>query len=218
MGNNDGNAGSWPAGWLPRMAALAFALACGAPACAGDISDDTDRISGERRIAYTADGSRDLARPVFTFDASFIGDEATSVVNLAFVSGGDGTGPARPRFAGCHDIQWFVDGQPLATVRASHRDRVIDGETIEMIEQDVTSSWVVAIGRAQAVRYRVCRDEFTLTANDIDAFSVIAAKLTSPVISSAAPRSPAPSTAKEVDYKGMNWRPKNQGTMFPARQ
>jgi len=217
MGNNEGNTGRWPCRWLPCVASLAIALACVAPVHARNISDDTDRISGERTIAYTADGSRDLARPVFTFNASFVGGESASMVNLAFVSGGDGTSPARPRFAACHNIEWLVDGAPLAAGPATHRDRVIDGETIEMIEQDVTPSWVTAIGGANSVRYRVCRDEFELTASDIDAFSVIAAKLTSPLISSAVPRTSAPSSASEVEYKGMNWRPKNQGSLFPAR-
>lgn len=217
MGNTDRNTGRRPGGWWPRVVLLAIALASVAPARARTVSDDTDRISGERTIAYIADGSRDLARPVFTFNASSVGGEFTSGVNLAFVSGGDGASPAGPRFAACHDIEWFVDGAPLAAGRASHRDRVIDGETIEMIDQEVTSSWVTAIGRAQTVRYRVCRDEFALSPNDIDAFSVIASKLTSPVISPAAPRASAPSSTNEVEYKGMNWRPKNQGTMFPSR-
>lgn len=217
MGNTDRNTGRRLRGWWPCVVLVAISLASIAPARARTVSDDTDRISGERTIAYTADGSTDLARPVFTFNASFVGEASSSAINLAFVSRDEGGGIPAPRYAACHGVEWIVDGQPLATASASHRGNVIDGERIELIAQDVSPVWVVAIGRAQTVRYRVCRDEYALTPDDIGAFAVIAAKLTSPLISSTAPRTSAPSPANEVEYKGMNWRPKNQGSLFPAR-
>lgn len=219
MGNTDRNTGRRPGGWLLRIALLAIALANAAPVCARTVSDDTDRISGERTIAYTADGSTDLTRPVFTFNADFVGETASSAINLAFVSRSEGRGAPAPRFAACHGIEWSVDGKPLATGTASHRGRVIDGEMIELIEQAVTPAWVAAIGNARAVRYRVCRDEYALTAGDIGAFAVIAAKLKGAAPSASASRAdaPAPAPASEVKYEGMNWRPKGQGTMFPSR-
>ena len=219
MGNTDRNTGRRPGGWWPRFVLLAIALAGVAPVCARTISDDTDRISGERSIAYTADGSTDLARPVFTLNASLVGEVSSSAINLAFVSRNEGGGAPAPRFAACHGVEWWVDGKPLATAPASHRGRVIDGEMIELIGQDVTPAWVASIGSAQAVRYRVCRDEYALTAGDINAFAVIAARLKGATSSASASRTgvPAPAPASEVKYEGMNWRPKGQGTMFPSR-
>jgi hypothetical protein len=198
---------------------LAIALAGVAPVCARTVSDDTDRISGERSIAYTADGSTDLARPVFTFNASFVGEASSSAINLAFVSRSEAGGVPAPRFAACHGVDWLVDGKPLATAPASHRGRVIDGEMIELIGQDVTPAWVATIGSAQTVRYRVCRDEYAFTPGDINAFAVIAAKLKGAAPSASASRTgvPAQAPASEVKYEGMNWRPKGQGTMFPSR-
>jgi hypothetical protein len=220
MGITDRNAGHWPEGWLLRIALLAIVLAGAAPVCARTVSDDTDRVSGERTIAYTADGSTDLARPVFTFNANLVGEDSSSAVTLAFVSRGESGAPA-PRFAACHGIEWIVDGKPLATAPASHRGNVIDGEMIELIGQEVTPAWAAAIGNARAVRYRVCRDEYALTPGDIGAFAVIAAKLKSaaPSVSASASRAQAPAAtpATEVKYEGMNWRPKGQGTMFPSR-
>lgn len=217
MGNFDGNTGCPMGGW-PLRIALAMALAVVLPVHARTVSDDTDRISGERTIAYTADGSADLARPVFTFNASFVGETSSSAITLAFVSRSEDGVPAS-RFAACHGVEWLVDGKPLATAPASHRGRVIDGEMIELIGQDVTPAWAASIGRAQAVRYRVCRDEYALTSRDIGAFAVIAAKLKGAVLSPSAsrPGAPAPASANEVKYEGMNWRPKGQGTMFPSR-
>lgn len=219
MGNFDGNTGCPLGGW-PMRIALATALAVALPAHARTISDDTDRISGERTVAYTADGSTDLARPVFTFNASFAGGTSSSAINLAFVSRDEGGGVPAPRFAGCHGVEWIVDGQPMTTTAASHRSNIIDGERIELIGQGVSPEWVAAIGNARTVRYRVCRDEYALTPGDIDAFAVIAAKLKG-AVSYASPASradkPAPSPASEVKYEGMNWRPKGQGTMFPSR-
>ena len=218
MGNLEEITGCQSGGWRMRIV-LAMALAAALPAHARTVSDDTYRISGERTIAYTADGSTDLARPVFTFNASLVGEASSSAITLAFVSRSDeGVAPA-PRFSACHGIEWLVDGKSLAATSASHRGNVIDGEMIELVEQDVTSDWVVAIGKAQAVRYRVCRDEYALTPGDIDAFGMIAAKLKGATYSSSASRTgaPAPAPAGEVKYEGMNWRPKGQGTMFPSR-
>jgi len=222
MGNLEEVTGCQSGGWRMRIV-VAMALAAALSAHARTIGDDTDRISGERTIAYTADGSTNLARPVFTFNASLVGEASSSpissAITLAFVSRSDeGVAPA-PRFAACHGIEWLVDGKPLAATPASHRGNVIDGEMIELVEQDVTSDWVVAIGKARSVRYRVCRDEYALTPGDIDAFGAIAAKLKGATYSSSVPRTgaPAPAPAGEVKYEGMNWRPKGQGTMFPSR-
>ena len=219
MGNTEENTGRQPGGWRPRVVLLAIALASVAPVCARTVSDDTDRISGERTIAYIADGSTDLTRPVFTFNANLVGEASTSAINLAFVSRSEGSGVPAPRFAGCHGVEWLVDGRPLATAPASHRGNVIDGEMIELIEQDVTLEWVAVIGNAKSVHYRVCRDEYALTVGDIGAFGVIAARLKGATYSPSASRtgSPAPTPASEVKYEGMNWRPKGQGTMFPSR-
>lgn len=219
MGNTDRKTGYRPGGWWLRVVLLAIALAGAVPVCARTVSDDTDRISGERTVAYTADGSTDLARPVFTFNASFAGADSSSMIRLAFVSRSEAGGIPAPRFAACHGIEWFVDGKPLATGTASHRGSVIDGEMIELIDQDVTLDWVAAVGGAQAVRYRVCRDEYALTSGDINAFGVIAAKLKGATFSPSSMRqgAPVPAPASEVKYEGMNWRPKGQGTMFPSR-
>lgn len=216
MGNTD-NTGRRPSGWRLHVVLLAIALAGAVPVCARTVSDDTDRISGERTIAYTADGSTDLARPVFTFNANFVGEASASAINLAFVSRSEGGGVPAPRFAACHDVEWWVDGKPLTTAPASHRGRVIDGEMIELIGQDVTPAWVASIGGARAVRYRVCRDEYVLTPGDINAFAVIAAKLKGATLPTSTSRTDAPAPASEVKYEGMNWRPKNQGTMFPSK-
>ena len=196
-----------------------LALAIAAPASAQSVNESFDRVSGERTIAYTADGSMDAAKPVFTFEAAFTRDASSAVISLAFVSGGDGEGAPAPRFAACHGIAWLVDGRPLAVAPASHRGRVVDGEMIELVEQDVTLEWAIALSSAQDVRYRVCRDEYALTSRDIEAFGRIAAKLKSATLASTATRAaqPAAAPATEVDYKGMNWRPKHSGSMFPAK-
>ncbi|HYM85329.1 MAG TPA: hypothetical protein VET30_01205, partial [Pseudoxanthomonas sp.] len=86
-------------------------------------------------------------------------------------------------------------------------------------DQDVTPSWVAAISAARSVRYRLCRDEYTLTPRDINAFGIIAAKLKSAVLASPVPQAGAPAApaAREVEYKGMNWRPKHAQSLFPSR-
>lgn len=187
------------------------------PVAAQSVSDNFDRGSGERTIEYTADGSRDSSRPVLTFNANFSGDDSSSGVALAFVSAGDETNAPRSRFSACHHIEWIVDGQPLAASRASYQGSVIDGELIELVTQDVTPEWVSAISTAQSVRYRVCRDEYALTAGDIQAFGMVAAKIRSATRSAYKPNSTAPTTTSKVEtveYQGMKWRPTSKDSLF----
>jgi hypothetical protein len=202
-----------------RIAFLAIALAITVPVRAQNVSEDFDRISGERTVAYTADGSMDTSMPVFTFEAVLIGDASSSTINLAFVSANEGSGVARPRFSACHGVDWWVDGRPLPSKPTSYQGKVVDGEMIELIGQNATPQWASAVGSAQDVRYRVCRNEYVLTHRDIEAFARIAAKLKGSAFSPSATRvdAPAAAPAKEVEYKGMNWRPKNQQSMFPSR-
>jgi hypothetical protein len=207
-------------GGLKRAVSLLIALAVVPSLCAQTVNDVSDRITGERTVIYTADGSTDTTRPVVTFLATFQGEVASSLINLAFVTADPGTGLPAPRFAGCHDIEWFVDGQALPSAAASHRGRVVDGEMIEMIEQQVEVDWLLRIASSHAVRYRVCRSEYLLTDNDLQAFARIASKLKGATYSrSASPANvPAASGQPTVEYQGMQWRPRNQETMFPKRR
>jgi len=154
---------------------------------------------------------------MLTFNANFSGDDAWSGVTLAFVSAGDGTNAPRSRFAACHNMDWTVDGQPLATGRASHQGRVIDGELIELVVQEVSPEWVSAISAARSVRYRVCRDEYALTAGDIQAFGSVVAKIKSATRAAYRPNSTTPTTTsktQEVEYQGMKWRPTSKDSLF----
>ncbi|MET0808867.1 MAG: hypothetical protein ABWX93_08950 [Pseudoxanthomonas sp.] len=193
------------------LAVLFQALAVAAPAQAQAVNDQFDRGSGERRIVYTADGSRDTRKPVFTFNAHFVGQAVAMSIDVAFVSAGEGGAVPRSRFAGCHDIAWWIDGQPYASARAAHHGEVIDGDMVEMIDQEVTLEWIDAVAAAQSVRYRVCRDDYLLTAGDLRGFATVAAKLRNARMSSAAPaqQKDAATAPAEVEYKGMNWRPKH---------
>ena len=187
------------------------------PAAAQAVNDNFDRGSGERTIEYTAEGSRDGSRPMLTFNANFSGDDSWSGVTLAFVSGGDETNAPRSRFAACHNVEWNVDGQSLAAGRAAYQGNVVDGELIEMVVQEVTPEWVSAISAAQSVRYRVCRDEYTLTAGDIQAFGMVAAKIRSATRAAYKPNSTSPTTTskvEQVEYQGMKWRPTSKDSLF----
>ena len=205
---------------MKRAVLVVIALAVVLPVRAQTVNDVSDRITGERTVTYTADGSTDTTRPVVTFLATFQGDVSSSLINLAFVTADQGTGIPAPRFAGCHAIEWFVDGQPLASAPASHRGRVVDGEMIEMIELHVSTDWVLSIAAARTVGYRVCRNDYALTANDLQAFARIASKLKGASYSRSANSAnvPAASGQPTVEYQGMQWRPKNQETMFPKRR
>lgn len=199
-----------------RLFFFAMAWVAALPACAQAVADQFDRTSGERNLVYTADGSRDTRKAVFTFNAHFSGQAVAMGINLAFVSAGEDGAMPRSRFAGCHEVSWWIDGQPYAAARASHRGEIIDGEMIEMVEQEVTPEWVAAVGAAQSVRYRVCRDDHAFTPGDLHGFQIVAAKLKSAALSSSLPAQPGstPAASREVEYRGMNWRPKHPGSMF----
>ena len=207
-------------GQVIRIAFLIVAMTIGASLRAQTVSDHVDRISGERTIAYTADGSTDSTRPMVTFQAGFQGEVALPVIHMAFVAGDEGGGVPSARFGRCHGVEWFADGQSLQTAPASYRGRVVDGEMVEMIEQQVGVDWVSSVATAQAVRFRVCRDEYALSARDLEAFGRIAAKLRGASYSRSGERPAAsPASAQPVvEYKGMNWRPQHPGTLFPKRK
>lgn len=218
-----------------RLVFLMVAWACASPAGAQAINDQFDRISGERHIVYTADGSRDTRKPVFTFDAHFAGQAVSMGINMAYVTSAEGEAIPGPRFAGCHDIAWWVDGQPYETGPTSYGSELIDGDRIELIDQPVNAEWVAALGAAQSVRYRVCRDDHLLTSGDIRGFSMLSAKLknaamsaavtathtsatstSSPSTSAPAAR-PGPAPSTEVEYQGMHWRPKHPSSPFGGK-
>ena len=203
-----------------RWLLVGVLLAAAVPAVARNVNDQVDRITGARTITYAADGSTDLAQPVLTFQVQFEAETPSSMVSLAFVSQDEGSGVPAPRFARCHGIEWFADGQPVATAPASHQGRAVDGEMVELIDQEVATTWVLSIAAAGAVRYRVCRNDYTLTANDLGAFATIAAKLKGATYSRTGRAAPVENPAAQpvVDYQGMNWRPKNPDTMFPKRR
>lgn len=196
---------------LARAALCVAVLAGAVPVAARNVSDNLDRAKGERTITYIADGSTDLAQPVFTFNASFVGDGQTSAISLAFVSGAEGAASPRPRFAGCHDVQWFVDGQPVAAGAVVYGGQIIDGEMVEWLDQEVSPQWAATLGGARTAHYRVCRNQYLLSPGDIQAFALIANKLKNAALVSGVSRGRAPTQApaQKVDYQGMNWRPRN---------
>ena len=61
-----------------RVAFIMIALAIAAPVSSQTVYESFERISGERLLAYTAVGCMDSARPVFSFEASLVGDASSS--------------------------------------------------------------------------------------------------------------------------------------------
>lgn len=193
------------AGWLAALACIAL------PAAASKVSDDFDRGKGERTITYIADGSTDSSQPVFTFNASFAGDARQSAISLAFVSDGGGSVAPQARLAGCREVEWIVDGQPVAAGPVAYEGRLIDGDMVEWLDQAVDLPWVAALGAAQTAHYRVCRQHYSLSPSDIQAFALIANKFRNAALAgeAASGRPPTRTPAQKVDYQGMQWRPRN---------
>lgn len=196
---------------LVRVVVSVAVLASALPLAARSVSDTLDRAKGERTITYIADGSTDPTQPVFTFNASSAGDGQTSAISLAFVSAGEGSATPRPRFAGCHEVEWFADGQALTAGAVVYGGQIIDGEMVEWLDQEVSPQWAAALGSARAAHYRVCRNQYLLSPGDIQAFALISNKLKNAALVSGVVqgRPPTQAPVQKVDYQGMNWRPRN---------
>lgn len=158
------------------LTAAAFAVFA-VPAAAQHVTDNVDRFTGEREIAYTASGSPPPGQPIVTI-RTFVSQGETKVL-ASFTIFPKLNEYARQEFAylRCHSVNWLVDGKPLAAgvvVYDFERYRRI---LMEKISQEIPVPALQAIGAARSVEFRICNDEFRLTPEDIAAAKIIAQKL-----------------------------------------
>lgn len=164
-----------------RFACLALAVLSCAPCAAQVVTDSVDRFTGVRVIAYTAPAEKrpDLLKPSFTVKASVKDGKFVSLVSLLFASISNPRRGTSWRYLSCHQVNWLADGKPVVSREAKHNGDVVRGGVIEFVSQELPLASLKQIGDAQTVEYRVCRDVYTLSSQDIEAVGQVARTLES---------------------------------------
>lgn len=161
---------------IPLLATAVFGCV---PCAAQEVTDQVDRFTGVRQVAYTAPApkSRDLSQPSFTVKASLKDGNFVAAFSLMFASIRDPRAGSSWRYLNCHQTNWLADGKPVLSDEAKHTGDVVRGGVLEFIKQEVPLASLKQIGAAQSVEYRVCRDVYTLTPHDIAAVGQVARTL-----------------------------------------
>ena len=86
------------------------------------------------------------------------------------------------RYLRCQDMKWLADGEPVETLMTTwdgqvvRKDRYTSG-TLEYVTQLLSLDSFKQIASAQAVRYRVCGDEYELSPSELAAFADMVAQV-----------------------------------------
>lgn len=153
-----------------------FSLVSACAANAQDVTDELDRFTGVREITYKSSSKIQLGVP-YVFASAKIKDEVT-VFNVTFLVGSfrgrnDVSGW---KYLRCHRVNWLVDGVPLEVGETKHDGQVTRGGVNEIIQQPLTLEQMKKLGSASSVEYRICNDEFRLSADEIAGIASVASR------------------------------------------
>lgn len=183
---------------MKRFVVATFTIVTACSVYAQEVTDEVDRFTGVREITYKSSAKIQLGVP-YVF-ASAKTKDAVTVFNVTFLIGSfrgrnDVTGW---KYLRCHRVNWLVDGTPLQTDETMHNGQVARGGVNEIIQQPLTLGQMQKLGSASTVEYRICNDEFQLSADEIAGIGLVAARASGQHV-------PA---QQAQPSKGMQYRPK----------
>jgi hypothetical protein len=138
------------------------------------VSDEIDRFTGKRNISYTSSAEPKLGVPVISILAQQGGINAVRFM----------IAPTPGRYAiqslqyiGCKQVDWLIDGEPLALGMVVHSSSRYGSMLLETITQEASAAQLAAIGSARQAEFRICQTEGVLSSEDVAAAKTIAGKL-----------------------------------------
>ena len=130
------------------------------------IEVENDRFTGKRSVSNTVSPAKgDLRTPIRVFK---VAQEKTGQVTYGAIFM---TVAREWRYLNCHSFDWLVDGEPMKPIEpAAHRGEVMRGGSVSVLEvvyMGLSRDQFQQLADAQKVEYRICRDEFQLTVEDL---------------------------------------------------
>lgn len=128
-----------------------------------EITFQKDRYTGVETFERTPEVN--YKRPTMQLTAVMGGDVAVVGFELAILS-------KSWRYMECNKTNWLLDGKPYNLEGGQHQGNVATGFVLERIvwnlPQTANSSGPLGdIARAKSVEYRICNDEYKLTAAEL---------------------------------------------------
>lgn len=156
------------------------------------IEVENDRFTGKRSVSNTVSPAKgDLQTPIRVFK---VAQEQTGQVTYGAIFM---TVASEWRYLRCHSFDWLVDGEPMKPIEpAAHRGEVMRGGAVSVLEvmyMGLSREQFQQLADAQKVEYRICRDEFQLTGEDLVGIKEVLRLFDDPA---AAPASEAKSPAR----------------------
>ena len=147
-------------------------------ASAQHVTDEIDRFTGDRKIAYTAAGVKHPGQPIVTLKTFTLNGDTLVMANFGIFPPPTGRyGVQRFAYNQCHEVNWLADGKPVAMGQVTYSFQRINTSLVEIISQHIPIEKLREIGSAMLVEYRICNSEFWLTQTDLAAARIIAEKL-----------------------------------------
>ena len=130
------------------------------------IEVENDRFTGRRSVSNTVSPAKgDLKTPIRVFK---VAQEKTGQVTYGAIFM---TIAREWRYLNCHPFDWLVDGEPMKPIEPpAHRGEVMREGTVSVLEvvyMGLSRAQFQQLADAQKVEYRICRDEFQLTEEDL---------------------------------------------------
>lgn len=172
---------------------LLLSLATTSPtaAQAQNVTDEVDRFTGKRVIAYTNSSKTQLEQPTVSIKAISAAGKTMELFSFLIAARPVSRySPAPSWLAGCRTVDWLVDGSPVQMGMVVSSPIFTGYGRIDNLIQEIPTEMLATLGNATVVEYRLCGHEFRLAAEDVQAARIIAGKLSGAPAPSPRPEAP----------------------------
>lgn len=150
-------------------------LTLGLPGSAlAQVTDENDRFTGERKIKYESQTKYPLGQPSRHARIIVKGGSATGAATFIIGNMADRRTGTAWKYLRCNRVDWLINGAPADFGEAIHSGQVVRGGVIEIISVPMSPDQIERIGSAATVEFRICNDEYQLSAEDIAGFRRVA--------------------------------------------
>lgn len=159
---------------------VAVGLALSGSALGQAVEDSTDRFTGARLIKYMNPAPSTESQPRIAAAIQVKDSTQTASIAISTVAYSNRSGSSSWRYLRCHTLNWLVDGKPLVMGRVIHSGDTFRGGVTERIIQVLEVDQLRQLSSGTLVEYKLCNDEYQLTADDLVGFREMLTALDAP--------------------------------------